>query len=98
VTRTNFVEVYVASAQKSLMKERMKLCTRLWDAGLNAEHSYKPNPKMLDQFQYSEDHGVPIILIIGNDELNAGIVKLRVTKTREELVSVYEIFCITIYF
>lgn len=88
MTRTNFVEVYVASAQKGLMKERMKLCTRLWDAGLNAEHSYKPNPKMLDQFQHAEDHGIPIILILGNDELNAGVVKLRVTKTREELVNI----------
>ncbi|KAI6189474.1 Histidine--tRNA ligase [Aphelenchoides bicaudatus] len=84
VTRTNFVDVYVASAQKKMMEERMKLCTRLWDAGLNAEHSYKPNPKMLDQFQYAEDHGIPIILVIGNDELNAGCVKLRITKTREE--------------
>lgn len=67
----------------------MKICTNLWDAGLNAEHSYKPNPKMLDQFQHAEDHGVPIILIIGNDELNAGVVKMRETSTREETVSLF---------
>jgi len=82
--RTNFVQVYVASANKKLMTERMKLCCTLWDAGLNAEHSYKANPKMLDQFQHAEDHAIPFVLIIGENELAAGIVKLRDTATREE--------------
>ena len=32
--RTVETEVYVASAQKDLMKQRMSLCTELWDAGI----------------------------------------------------------------
>lgn len=31
--RTTDVEVYVASAQKNLFEERMKLCRELWDEG-----------------------------------------------------------------
>lgn len=30
--RTSEVQVYVASAQKNLIEERMKLCKDLWDA------------------------------------------------------------------
>lgn len=32
--RTTEVQVYVASAQKNLTEERMKLCKTLWDAGI----------------------------------------------------------------
>lgn len=31
--RTTDVEVYVASAQKNLFEERMKVCRELWDEG-----------------------------------------------------------------
>lgn len=31
--RTTEVQVYVATAQKGLVEERMKLCRQLWDAG-----------------------------------------------------------------
>lgn len=32
--RTNETEVFVASAQKNLLEERMKLCCELWNAGI----------------------------------------------------------------
>lgn len=32
-TRTTEVEVYVATAQKNLLEERMMLCNKLWDEG-----------------------------------------------------------------
>ena len=34
VVRTVDTDIYVASAQKNLMEERMKLCALLWDAGI----------------------------------------------------------------
>lgn len=33
-TRTTEVEVYVASAQKNLLEQRMKICRELWDHGI----------------------------------------------------------------
>lgn len=32
--RTTEVEVYVASAQKNLLEERMRVCRQLWDGGI----------------------------------------------------------------
>lgn len=85
VVRTIETEVYVASAQKNLMEERMKLCAELWDAGVKAEQPYKKNPKMLNQLQYCEENHVPFAIIIGESELKQGIVKLRTIETREEV-------------
>lgn len=39
--RTVTTEVYVASAQKNLLEERMKLCRSLWDAGLKVGFGLK---------------------------------------------------------
>ena len=44
----------MASGQKGLLKERMKLLNMLWENDLNAEMLYKANPKLLTQFQYAE--------------------------------------------
>ena len=85
VVRQIETEVYVASAQKNLMEERMKLCADLWDGGIKAEQSYKKNPKMLTQLQYCEAESIPFALIVGESELQQGIVKLRTIATREEV-------------
>lgn len=49
------------------------------------------NPKLLDQLQYCEAHQIPLALIIGDGELEKGVVKLRVVATREEKASVIEL-------
>lgn len=82
--KTVDTEVYVTSAQKNLMEERMHLCRELWDAGIRASHPYKKNPKMLSQLQYCEENDIPYAIIIGQSELEKGVVKLRVVATREE--------------
>ncbi|CAF0909089.1 unnamed protein product [Adineta steineri] len=83
-TKTIETEVYVASAQKNLIEERMKLCSYLWTNGFKAEMAFKRNPKMLDQLQYCEKHQVELCVIVGGAELEAGIVKIRDVATREE--------------
>lgn len=82
--RTSETEVFVATAQKKLTHHRMKLCSELWNAGIKAEHSYKLNPKLLDQLQYCEARGIPWAIVIGESELQKGVVKLRNIETREE--------------
>ncbi|CAB3406135.1 unnamed protein product [Caenorhabditis bovis] len=82
--RTSATEVFVASAQKNLLKERMKLCNKLWDAGIKTEMAYKANPKLLTQLQYCEERRIPLVIIIGEREIQEGIVKLRNVVTREE--------------
>eukprot|EP00096_Caligus_rogercresseyi_P008035 TRINITY_DN2630_c0_g1_i2.p1 TRINITY_DN2630_c0_g1~~TRINITY_DN2630_c0_g1_i2.p1 ORF type:complete len:519 (+),score=168.31 TRINITY_DN2630_c0_g1_i2:316-1872(+) len=82
--RTVETEVLVASAQKNLMEERMRLCQELWDGGIKTEHSYKKNPKMLNQLQYCEENEIPFAIVIGESELQKGVVKLREISSREE--------------
>ncbi|XP_076620204.1 histidine--tRNA ligase isoform X3 [Colletes latitarsis] len=84
-TRTNETEVYVASAQKNLHEERMRIISDLWTAGLKAEQSYKKNIKLLHQLQYCEENGIPLAIIIGEGELMRGEVTLRDVATRAEV-------------
>lgn len=83
--RTTEVQVYVVSAHKGLHEKRIELIGELWTAGINAEHSYKQNPKLLAQLQYCEENQIPFALILGDSELNRGVVKLREVKTRNEV-------------
>ncbi|XP_012528229.1 histidine--tRNA ligase, cytoplasmic isoform X1 [Monomorium pharaonis] len=83
-TRTAEIEVFVASAQKNLHEERMKILADLWQAGVKAEQSYKKNAKLLAQLQHCEENGIPLAIIVGEGELAKGEVTLRVVSTREE--------------
>ncbi|KAL4631368.1 histidine-tRNA ligase, cytoplasmic isoform X1 [Arapaima gigas] len=83
--RTTETQVLVASAQKDLLEERLKLTTELWDAGIKAEVMYKKNPKLLSQLQHCEETGIPLVAILGEQELKNGVVKLRTVASREEV-------------
>uniref|UniRef100_A0A8D2JQU6 Histidine--tRNA ligase, cytoplasmic n=1 Tax=Sciurus vulgaris TaxID=55149 RepID=A0A8D2JQU6_SCIVU len=83
--RTTETQVLVASAQKKLLEERLKLVSELWDAGIKAELLYKKNPKLLNQLQYCEEAGIPLVAIIGEQELKEGVIKLRSVASREEV-------------
>lgn len=50
-----------------------------------AEMLYKKNPKLLDQLQYCEKNGIPLVLIIGEEEQKDGVVKLRDVTSRKEV-------------
>ncbi|XP_027697204.1 probable histidine--tRNA ligase, mitochondrial isoform X1 [Vombatus ursinus] len=78
-------QVLVAAAQKNFLKERMKLIAELWDAGIKAEMLYKKNPSFLTQLHYCEETGIPLVAIIGEQELKDGVIKLRSVASREEV-------------
>lgn len=52
---------------------------------VQAEVMYKKNPKLLSQLQYCEETGIPLVAILGEQELKDGVVKLRAVATREEV-------------
>uniref|UniRef100_A0A480N6R5 Histidine--tRNA ligase, cytoplasmic n=1 Tax=Sus scrofa TaxID=9823 RepID=A0A480N6R5_PIG len=83
--RTTETQVFVATPQKNFLRERLKLIAELWDAGIKAELMYKNNPKLLTQLHYSEDMGIPLVVIIGEQELKEGFIKLRSVASREEV-------------
>ena len=47
--------------------------------------SYKLNPKFLNQIQYCERELIPIMVVIGDQELAEGGVKVRDVKTQDEV-------------
>uniref|UniRef100_A0A673MQ59 histidine--tRNA ligase n=1 Tax=Sinocyclocheilus rhinocerous TaxID=307959 RepID=A0A673MQ59_9TELE len=83
--RTTETQVLVASAQKNLLEERLKLTNALWNEGIKAEVLYKKNPKLLSQLQHCEETGIPLVAILGEQELKDGVVKLRNVVSREEV-------------
>ncbi|XP_007461535.1 PREDICTED: probable histidine--tRNA ligase, mitochondrial isoform X3 [Lipotes vexillifer] len=83
--RTTETQVFVATPQKNFLQERLKLIAELWDAGIKAELMYKNNPKLLTQLHYCENMGIPLVVIIGEQELAEGVIKLRSVASREEV-------------
>ena len=44
----------------------------------------RANPKILNQLQLCEDTGIPLMVVIGEGELEKGIVKIRDIESRAE--------------
>lgn len=57
---------------------------------MQAEVMYKKNPKLLSQLQHCEDMGIPLVAILGEQELKDGVVKLRSVASREEVPFVFD--------
>ena len=83
--RSTHTQVYVATPQKGMLEERLKLCQLLWEGNIKAEFSYKANPKILHQLQYCEENAIPFSVIIGEEEIKSNTVKLRDVVTRGEV-------------
>ncbi|KAK2616775.1 Cytoplasmic and mitochondrial histidine tRNA synthetase [Conoideocrella luteorostrata] len=73
------IDVYVmafgGSDFNGFLTERMSVTQRLWNAGIRAEFSPKVKPKLPQQFKAAE--GVPLGVILGQEELAAGQVRLK---------------------
>ena len=80
--RLNEVDVYVMAfgggkTFQGLLKERMLVIKRLWDAGIKAEFLYKVKPKLPAQFKAADHGGVPFAVILGEEEQAMGKVKIK---------------------
>jgi len=77
-TNTQFL---VASLGGDLTNERMSIASELWKNGFNCEIMYKKAPKSNQQFEYALSQGIPYVIIIGQDEIAQGKVKVKNLKT-----------------
>lgn len=72
-------DVYVIAAGgkdgDGFLVQRMEIARLLWDAGIQAEYTAKVKPKLQSQFNASKE--VPITIILGQDEIDAGQVRLK---------------------
>jgi histidyl-tRNA synthetase len=77
--RTNDVDVFVmAFGGDGCLKPRMEILNELWTAGISAEISWKKKPKLPQQFKAAEVAAIPLAVIVGEDELAKGQVKIKV--------------------
>ncbi|ORY80382.1 mitochondrial and cytoplasmic histidine-tRNA ligase Hrs1 [Protomyces lactucae-debilis] len=82
--RSNEVEVLVMAIGKTgLLEERMACCAELWEAGVKAEFVYKRKPQLRQQFEYADKSGIPVGVILGEEELAEGTVKVKLLGTGE---------------
>lgn len=81
--KSNEVEVLVAS-MSGLLPERMQIARELWDAGIKATYMFKVKPKILKQFEMCDKEQIPLCIIIGEDELAKGELKVKDMKVKDE--------------
>jgi histidyl-tRNA synthetase len=79
-----FVMAFGGKGFTGMLPERMQIARQLWDAGIKTEFSYKVKPKLQAQFKAAETGGVPLAVILGEDELKEGKVKLKVMGLSED--------------
>ncbi|KAH8697769.1 hypothetical protein BGW36DRAFT_427720 [Talaromyces proteolyticus] len=72
-----FVMAFGGKGFSGMLKERMEISKSLWNANIKAEFSYKLKPKPQQQFNAAESSGIPFAVILGEDELAAGQVKIK---------------------
>ncbi|RJE23665.1 histidyl-tRNA synthetase [Aspergillus sclerotialis] len=72
-----FVMAFGGKGFNGMLKERMEVCKSLWSAGIKAEFAYKLKPKLPQQFKAAEQGGIPFGIILGEDEMAAGKVKIK---------------------
>ena len=79
----------MASIGKGLQTKRMQIASLLWGAGIKAEFGFKPNPKMGDQLNHAFDASIPYIVLLGEDEISKGVVKIKNMQAKTEDVVPY---------
>lgn len=83
---TREIDVYVMAIGDrdfdGLLLKRMEIARILWNAGIRAEFAAKVKPKTLQQFKAAK--GVPLTVILGQEELAAGQVRLKVFKAEKD--------------
>lgn len=82
--RKTETQVLVSSMGKNLTAKRMETCALLWRNDIKSETLYVDNPRTDKTFNYAFDNGIPLILIIGESEIEKGIYKVRSLNENKE--------------
>lgn len=78
------VEVAVLNMGETSWKSTVRVATELRAAGVNVD-LYYDNAKLEKQFKYAESKGARLAVMMGEDEMNRGVVKVKNLQTREQI-------------
>ncbi|KAF9977551.1 Cytoplasmic and mitochondrial histidine tRNA synthetase [Actinomortierella ambigua] len=82
--KANATEVYVVGLGGVSIGERLKICKELWDADIKAEFTYKLKPRTQSQWDACDKDMIPLAVIVGGDEIEKGLVKIKDMRTKDE--------------
>lgn len=78
------IRALILNQSKVLEKEYLKLATTLRANGVNVEIYYTNTAKLDKQFKYAEGKGIPLAIIMGEEEAKNGTVQLKDLAKREQ--------------
>jgi histidyl-tRNA synthetase len=76
-------KVFIASAQDSSRQEAVRLTQRLREEGIPAELDLKERP-LSKQMEYANSAHIPYLIVLGPQEIESGMVRLRDMASRAE--------------
>jgi len=79
----NPADVLIATFDASCWDKALEVSAQLREAGIRTEW-YAKESRLPKQFKYADRQGIPYALVIGPDELEAGVVTIKDLKTREQ--------------
>ncbi|KAI0501256.1 hypothetical protein KFK09_016199 [Dendrobium nobile] len=89
VIRATETQVLVAIIGKDLLLAA-ELVNELWNAKLNAEFGL--NKRVRNHIDRAVESGIPLVVLVGESELNSGILKLKNIESHQEEMIPREIF------
>lgn len=67
-----------------MVPHRLRTVSQLWASGIKAETLYNDNPKPQKQLDYAFESGIPLIIWLGEDEVNQGVFKVKQLNSGQE--------------
>ncbi|MEQ8672099.1 MAG: histidine--tRNA ligase [Aggregatilineales bacterium] len=78
------VDVFVTVFDEDTREDSLRVASTLREAGINTE-LYMEDKKLGKQFNLADKKGIPIVAVLGPDEITRGVVTLRRLKDGKEL-------------
>ncbi|ORM40324.1 putative histidine-tRNA ligase [Babesia sp. Xinjiang] len=85
---SDMTDVFVCTVgDASMLPERLRLCSLLWDAGIAAEFHYNPRANLRKQLDAATAKRAQLAVVLGMTELSSGTVRLKVLNYADDSVT-----------
>eukprot|EP01133_Synstelium_polycarpum_P007553 gene7553-8835_t len=85
--RQNSTQVYVVQMEKAdMLKDRLAVCTMLWNAGISTEFTYKTAPAARKQMDNADENQVPLLILLGKSEIETNTLTVKNMAARTQVV------------
>jgi len=83
-THSSLTDVMIVNFFDDTLKESVKVSTILRNNGISTE-LYLDKKKITKQFDYANKQGIPIVIVIGKDDVERGVVQIKIMKSGEQI-------------